>query len=258
LLVSVRNVVEAESALIGGCDILDLKEPSRGPLGMVDVSMIDAVIDYLQGAPAQVPLSVALGEAIDWTNESCVPALSARIDYLKLGTAGLGSGAKCASQLREIKRCFEDVARETRNGRGETASDRRSTTNKRNWIAVAYADWRVAEGPAPEVVFEAAVSCGFGGVLIDTFSKERGGLFDWLPGARLASLANLAWSRHLPLALAGRLQIDQIPQLLAIGPQIVGIRSAACCQGIRTGAVDAAAVRDFRTALYAKSIPESF
>src|SRR5215470_13464040 len=92
LLVSVRNVAEARSALDGGCDILDLKEPERGPLGMADATTIAAVIDCVQNSRLRIPISAALGEVIDWSAERSVPLLSTRIDYLKLGTAGLGFG----------------------------------------------------------------------------------------------------------------------------------------------------------------------
>ena len=33
LLVSVRNATEAAAAVLGGADILDVKEPANGPLG---------------------------------------------------------------------------------------------------------------------------------------------------------------------------------------------------------------------------------
>src|SRR5579872_3508444 len=44
LLVSVRNLAEAESALAGGCDILDIKEPAHGAMGMADVATIAAIV----------------------------------------------------------------------------------------------------------------------------------------------------------------------------------------------------------------------
>ena len=247
LLVSVRNVVEAESALAGGCHVLDLKEPDRGPLGMADSSTIAAVIAHIQNSNLSVPMSVALGEVVDWKSGRSVPRLSARISYLKLGTAGLGTGTGWTGHFGDIKRRFEAVSGRTFGGRGETASDGESPPS--NWIAVAYADWEAANGPAPEDVIEMATTCGLVGVLIDTFLKANGGLFAWLTGDRLQSLAALARSRNLSLALAGRLQIGDIPNLLSLGPEIVGIRSAACRAGVRTGDIDAAAVRAFRQAL---------
>ena len=75
------------------------------------------------------------------------------------------------------------------------------------WIAVAYADWRVAEGPAPAEVLAAARSLECAGVLIDTFSKRSGSLFDWCRGDELRALAALARRQNLLFALAGRLSL---------------------------------------------------
>ena len=40
LLVSVRSAGEAVDALAGGCQILDVKDPSRGSLGRADDSVV--------------------------------------------------------------------------------------------------------------------------------------------------------------------------------------------------------------------------
>jgi uncharacterized protein (UPF0264 family) len=247
LLVSVRNVAEAESALAAGCDILDLKEPAHGSLGMPDTATIAAVVALAENSDVRVPISVALGEASEWSAARSVPSLSMRIDYLKLGTAGLGNQAGWTGRLNEIRQRFEAAGCTTTDGRGETASDRRSHFG--NWIAVTYADWEQADGPAPEHVIAVASECGSAGVLIDTFCKNNGGLFDCLTVDRLALLAKLARSRQLMLALAGKLKLTDIQRLLMIGPEIVGIRSAACRGGVRTGEIDAKTVRTFRQAL---------
>jgi uncharacterized protein (UPF0264 family) len=39
LLVSVANAAEARTALEGDADIIDVKDPSRGSLGMADASV---------------------------------------------------------------------------------------------------------------------------------------------------------------------------------------------------------------------------
>ena len=48
LLVSVRSALEAEAALQGGADIIDVKEPMNGPLGRSDISTISAVTGFVQ------------------------------------------------------------------------------------------------------------------------------------------------------------------------------------------------------------------
>ena len=68
LLVSVRSVEEARAAVEGGCAVLDVKEPSRGPLGMADPQVIRDTVEC--GRAAGVTTSMALGEVVEWTDES--------------------------------------------------------------------------------------------------------------------------------------------------------------------------------------------
>ncbi len=59
LLVSVRDAAEAAASLAGGADLIDVKEPARGPLGRADAATIAAVVQAVGG---RVPVSAALGE----------------------------------------------------------------------------------------------------------------------------------------------------------------------------------------------------
>jgi uncharacterized protein (UPF0264 family) len=242
LLVSVRNASEAEAALSGGCDLLDVKEPARGPLGMADPAAVAMVIARVQDVKSPVPVSVALGEALDWDATCPPPRVLARVAYLKLGTAGLGTDADWALPFAQVKQRF---AEEGFGIAGERAPE------PVKWVAVGYADWQMARGPSPEEVVDGARECGCAGVLIDTYSKETGGLFDRLSLARLESLSARARRNGLEFALAGRLQRADLPRLGHVRPDIVGIRSAACRAGIRTGEIDSSAVRLFREALRA-------
>ena len=249
LLVSVRNVSEARLALKGGCDVLDIKDPGRGAMGMADAGMIDSVIEFARRFDRDLPVSAALGEAADWQNNASLPILPAPISFLKLGTAGLGSGAGWSERFAAAKRVFENIGRASRNRRGDSDGDAPPVSS--GWIAVAYADWETAGGPCPEAVIERAAELDCIGVLIDTFSKANGRLVDWLSIERLNRLANDARSRDLTFALAGKLQIGDLPTLCVVRPDIVGIRSAACMAGDRTGKISLEALRAFRWALMA-------
>src|SRR2546422_749077 len=91
LLVSVRNSVEACEALAGGCQILDVKEPRRGSLGMADPAEMVAILEVAHRTAPGLPVSAALGEAREWSPERAIPVLPAGLDYVKLGTAGLAA-----------------------------------------------------------------------------------------------------------------------------------------------------------------------
>lgn len=246
LLVSVRTATEVASALDGGCDVLDVKEPSRGPLGMADPETIAAVIQRAHAQDRPVPVSVALGEALDWNSDRPVPPLPAGIAYLKLGTARLASGtAGAAKFLSEQSRIQNAYASE----RLSSSPHAGGLAPRPHWIAVAYADFELASAPAPEQVADLGATCGCAGLLIDTFCKQQNRLLDCLDEDRLAALAHRCRSLGLTFALAGRLQADDLPRVMRAGPDLIGIRSAACRAGQRNGPIDAAALRTFRTAL---------
>lgn len=242
LLVSVRSEREAAAALAGGCDVLDVKEPSRGPLGMAEVATITAIVDQAGARKAPVPVSVALGEALEWKLERPAPRLPAGIAYLKLGTALLPVDA-AASQFVAVRRCIESAIAVPRAGVFAPSP---------RWIAVAYADFELARSPPPEQIAELASDCGCAGLLVDTFSKERKRLVDWLDERRLAALAVLCRKQGLSFALAGRLRAGDLPQVLAVHPDLIGIRSAACRDGYRNGPIHIDSVRAFRSSLRAE------
>ncbi|HKB38458.1 MAG TPA: (5-formylfuran-3-yl)methyl phosphate synthase, partial [Gemmataceae bacterium] len=82
LLVSVRSAREAEAALAGGADVIDVKEPRRGPLGRADNAVLRAVLVAIAG---RRPVSAALGELIEDGGGSPLPA---GVRFVKWGLAG--------------------------------------------------------------------------------------------------------------------------------------------------------------------------
>lgn len=214
---------------------------------MAEPATIAAIVRRVRELHAGLPVSIALGEFGDWNPEKRIPKLPAGIAYLKLGTAGLGNDADRSARLQAVIDRFRAKMRVEETRTGETASDR--TNREASWIAVGYADWELARGPRPEEVIEQAAQYGCKGILFDTFSKGSARLVDWFSVERMVALSERARSRGLLFALAGRLQMCDLSSLRSVDPDVVGIRSAACRAGIRTGEVDAAAVRAFREAL---------
>jgi uncharacterized protein (UPF0264 family) len=210
LLVSVRNAHEAELALVGGADLIDVKEPSRGPLGRADDATILAVVRQLAG---RRPVSVALGE---WLDASAPPP--AGVQYVKWGLSGCGRRSDWSQRL----------ARDIR----ELAGDCRA-------VAVAYADWRRAASPPPAEIAERARDIGCQAFLIDTFCKDGSTLLDWLTVPEIDALRQAA---GLPLALAGSLEARHFAQLRAAQPTWFAVRGAAC-RAERDGPLDADKVR---------------
>jgi len=229
LLVSVQSANEAAAALEGGAELLDVKHPARGSLGRPDPDIVQEVLAVRDRLAPDVPVSVALGELADWemTTDRCRDWLPQGVQYAKLG---LARQAACDWQRRWLS-----LIREAPEGL--------------RWIAVAYADARLADAPELREVIEAALAHGTAGVLIDTWSKRDGRLFDHRSPCELADWSDRVRAAGRLFAIAGRLRRDDLPAARAVAPDIIAIRSAACRDDDRLAQVDAALVREFRAAL---------
>lgn len=235
LLVSVRSVGEAGAALAGGADVIDIKEPAHGSLGMADSSVIaDVVATVTAASDSPPPISAALGDAADWVGDCSPPSLPPQLKYAKLGLAGWGANTHWPSGYRDVCEAFNE------------ASGRRL-----DWIAVAYADWEQASAPRPRDVIEAACEMKCVGVLFDTFAKQGRSLLDCLTPGQLADYSRAVRSTGMTLALAGSLHQNLLPLLTPFQADIVGIRSAACRLHDRNGSVCGQTVAEFRESLRA-------
>ena len=235
LLVSVRNVEEAEAAIRGGCDILDVKEPHRGSLGMAAPDVLQRISDFARSQAPQVLLTAALGEVYEYRPSDArkeLPATLPALDFVKLGTARLRSAS-----------VWQKTVQATR------AAITRTLSPATEWVAVAYADWKPAEAPCPDDVISEALDAGCRGVLFDTYGKTGHGLLDWMSIADMQSAARRLHARGLFLALAGSLKFDDLAKLQPVAADIIAIRGAACVGGLRTDSICESAVRDFQAAL---------
>lgn len=232
LLVSVRNLAECEAALVGGAEIVDIKEPANGPLGMSDVSVISA-ISRRMGSFVSIPgLSVALGELREWSAErTCLP-LPRAVKWSKLGFAG-------SAGVPNWRQTWVDLRE-----RIEEASQR-----PLRWIAVAYADHLRAQSPALLDVLSAAVQTGCAGLLIDTYDKSSGSLLNWMTPVGLVDVVRRVREQQLPLALAGKITREDLEWLCDLEPDIIAVRSAVCQDGNRQRPVVAEEVAKLREQL---------
>jgi uncharacterized protein (UPF0264 family) len=226
LLVSVRSPVEVEPALLGGADIIDAKEPARGSLGAVAP---DVLAEIVARVPPHVDLSIALGDLSTpedvWNAITHLPGLTrqARV-YLKLGFASVSSFERTRALLEAA----------TAAARCHPASP--------SIVAVAYADSESAGTIPPALVCRAAASAAARGVLLDTYFKGRGNLFTWIEPTELSGLVARAHGSGMLAAVAGSVTLEHLRAVGAAGPDIVGVRGAACLGG-RGGVVSLSKVR---------------
>jgi uncharacterized protein (UPF0264 family) len=236
LLVSVRSAEEVGPALVGGADIVDAKEPSRGSLGPVDPSVLREIS---ANVPPGVPLSVALGDfqdgaaAADAIGALELSARPAHV-FVKLGLAGVDTYGAAGSLFRAAV----EAARAAPCGPGV--------------VVVAYADGTA--GLSLVEIVRLAAQAGADGVLLDTLAKDGRDLFGLMAVREVKTWVESARAAGLIAAIAGSLGPESLGLVREIGPSVLGVRGAACAGG-RGGVIDIEKVRALRRALDALPPP---
>ncbi len=221
LLISVRSAAEAQVALAGGTDLIDVKEPRRGSLGAAEPQVWADVLATVGG---EVPVSAALGELLvdfRWTSLQHAQGLR----FAKVGLAG------CAD--------VDDWA--TRWTRAMC-----SLPTGVQPVAVTYADRLAAHSPAADEILSIAARIYSPYLLVDTFDKASGPLLHHLTMDALTALADRARAHDMRLVLAGSLDESAIRRLAPLAPAYFAVRGAAC-GGARTQAIELARVKRLAT-----------
>jgi hypothetical protein len=220
LLVSVVCAEEARRALAGGADIVDVKDPGEGALGAPAPTVVSDVVRAVDGA---APVSVALGDMPDLPHTAALAARGAALSgagYVKVGLRG----------VRELHRAIVVMRAVTEAVPPQTAV-----------IACAYADAAALDPPAldPRLLPLLVEPTGIAGALVDTFAKDGRGLYGWLSEPEVADLTARTRAAGASFAVAGQLMRGQLRRVTA---DIVGVRSAVCRGGDRSGELDSALV----------------
>lgn len=221
-LVSVRDLSEAKVVANYGVDIVDLKEPSKGPLSPVSAAVWKQTVDWTAECSTPIPLSAALGE-FDQAIEIAAEVPSG-FSFAKMGASDAPDEGCLGQRWRRVKSRLPE---------------------KVELVAVAYADHRSASSIAVQRVFALASRLGISRVLIDTFDKSGPGVFEELGIETIIQLGIQARRSRLWWAIAGKLNLLQWGEVreafVQSGrptdlPDCVGVRGDVCT-GNRAGAI---------------------
>ena len=226
LLVSVQSAEEARTALEAGADLIDVKDPSRGALGMAHHETVAAVLAVVQN---QVPVSAALGE---WRDSLLTDAhwhLELPLNYIKWGLAGYPAGPGWGEDLLEA---------------------RRELPSGIELVAVAYADWEKANAPPPQEVVKFAKRYRYRAFLLDTFGKTAGKtLLDFLKPAELHEMVASLKRSGIVVAVGGSLTPEHLKSLKEVQPDWYAVRGSVCAGGKRDGVLDPVRIKKWKDAL---------
>jgi len=210
LLISPQNAKEAIEAIVGGADIIDVKNPKEGPLG---ANFPWVIKEIKQLIPDNVELSCTLGEAPNLPGSMALAAYgtaSLGVDYIKIGLSEVQTVKKATDFLENVIRAVKMCNSKTR-------------------IAiVGYGDYRRVNSIEPQLVVQAAFAAKADIVMLDTAIKDGKNLFYFQTFQQLGMFVDAARKCSLGVALAGSLQAQDLSTVKALGVDFIGLRGAAC------------------------------
>jgi uncharacterized protein (UPF0264 family) len=209
------NKTEAQEAIAGGADIIDVKNPAEGALGANYPWVIRQI---KQITPKNLAVSCTLGEFGNFPGSLSLAAYGAAsigVDYIKVGLYGIKTQEEAIFLLRNVNRAAKEC-------------------NPKIKVAVAgYADSERIDTIDPLLIPEIAHKSQLDVAMIDTSVKDGKNLFDHLSLRKLRKFVDLTHSFGLKVALAGSLRKQDLAKVYGLGADIAGLRGAACTNSNR-------------------------
>jgi (5-formylfuran-3-yl)methyl phosphate synthase len=214
------NPKEAEEAIAGGADIIDVKNPLEGALGANYPWVIRQI---RQLTPKNLEVSCTIGEIGNLPGSTSLAALGAAslgVDYIKVGLKGIRTEKEAVFLLQNVSKAVKEC-------------------NPKTKIVVAgYADAEKIGAVNPMLIPEIAAKAKADIAMLDTSIKDGKTLFDHLDAEQLKKFVSSSHHFGLEVALAGSLRKQDLPIVYGLGADIAGVRSAACTNSNRvTGQV---------------------
>lgn len=208
LLISVRTIQETQYIPLDNVGIIDVKEPRKGALGAASNTVIRGVLNAVEGA---CPVSAALGELADLPESEVNHGIQLPdVDYAKIGMSRLNGQPGW-------DRLWSDFLHQL--------------PQKTQPVAVVYADWESSGSPPPGEIIHAAANNRCAAILLDTFDKSQGSVFERMPLDQILECQKVAHRLSMKFVLAGSIQNErQLEMAFGLSPDYIGVRGAVCSQ----------------------------
>jgi len=220
MLASVKNKKEAQQVLAVNVDIIDLKQPSKGALGALEVSVVADIVKCIKKKSL---VSATIGDLPMQPNLvfNAVKVMAATgVDYVKMGIFPKGDSMATLNKLAELN------------------------PSNLSLIAVLFADAL----PSFNMI-EVLKKTGFKGIMLDTMDKNQGSLRQIMDFKQIADFVTQAKQQQLLCGLAGSLRESDIKDLLMLNPDYLGFRGALCQQHNRVAELDNQAIINIQKAI---------
>jgi len=229
LLVSAINLKEAKEAIIGGADILDIKNPKEGSLGANFPWVIREISQYAQQSKI---ISTTVGDVPYKPGTVSLASLGCAVsgsDYIKVGLYG----TKDYNQAKEV---MDAVVRSVKDYNENITV-----------VACGYADYYNINSVSSKEIIQVAADSNCDVAMMDTYNKDGRTLTDYQTKDELAYFVEESHNHGLKVALAGSVNQTHIDLLNELTCDIMGVRGCVCSGGNRnTGHIDSNLVRQLK------------
>jgi uncharacterized protein (UPF0264 family) len=220
MLASVKNKEEVRQVLATNVDIIDLKQPSKGALGALEVRVVTDIVKLIN---KESLVSATIGDLPMQPNLvfNAVKVMAATgVDYVKMGIFPEGDSMATLNKLAELDK------------------------SNLSLIAVLFADAL----PSFNMI-EVLKKTGFKGIMLDTMNKHHGSLRQIMDFKQIVEFVTQAKQQQLLCGLAGSLRENDIKDLLMLNPDYLGFRGALCQQHNRVAQLDNQAIIKIKKAM---------
>lgn len=215
LLISPKNEAEAQEAIAGGADIIDVKNPLEGALG---ANYPWVIRNIKQLTPKPLEVSCALGDAPNLPGSISLAALGAAtlgVDFVKVGLYGVKTPQHAIFLLEQVNKASKDCNPHIK------------------VVAAGYADAKKIGAIDPSLIPEIAHKANVDVAMLDTATKDGSNLFDNQTIQQLKTFIDSTHSFGMQAALAGSLRKEDLVVVYGLGADIAGLRGAACTNSDR-------------------------
>ena len=203
ILISFRSIDEVSEECLKYVDILDLKDPDKGAIGSWEIKNLKKIVHKFGN---RIKISATLGD-----EDKVYKILnklnlfdSLKLDYIKFGIF--------TNEIEQLTFLLNSI---------------KKRKFKTELVPVIFVENKFLRNFVAENIKEFK-KFGYNFLLLDTYSKNIGNVFEICSDDYLKILLNQSLVNNISIGLAGKLNLSNISKLVELQPKIIGFRSAVC------------------------------
>ena len=212
LLISIRSIEEVKVVNGLNIDIIDLKEPKNGPIGMLDFIDIKKIVLALRDNNFCGKISTTFELNDGNLSRNDIAKLedlgSVGLDYIKVGVSADGNTWENLKKFTKSLSKIKNRVLENKLILVLMITDKHS--------------FKFVKNISPSMVGK------FSGIMIDTLDKENGSVFDIVNLTELSIIKKFALENNIDFGIAGSLDVSHTPLINQLQPSWAGYRGGVC------------------------------